>query len=224
LTRPPVLAATRNPHKLHEIRDLLRDVRVSVLGLEDLGIPADPEEEELEPFDTFARNALSKARYFHGRSGIPTLADDSGLCVDALDGEPGVCTRRFAPSDWADRWGRDEANNRWLIARLERVEDERRGARYHCAIAVADDLEHAVFEGRVEGSIVRAPRGRGGFGYDPLFVPAGEGMTFAELPGGVKRALSHRAVALTRAGGWLRDHVESPRPTAHRVEGPRPAP
>lgn len=199
----PVLVATRSRHKLEEIRDILEDVPVRILGLDDLGLPALPEEDELEPFDTFERNALSKARYFHARSGVPTLADDSGLCVDALGGQPGVRTKRFAPEDWVERWGRDEANNRWLLHRLEGVSGEARTARYRCVIAVADDLEHETFEGTVEGVIAFEPRGSGGFGYDPLFLPEGMDRTYAELPPEVKRTTSHRARALRAAVPWL---------------------
>lgn len=199
----PLLVATRSAHKLEEIRDLLRDVPIRVVGLADIGLPRLAEEDELEPFDTFERNALSKARYFHSRSGVPTLADDSGLCVDALDGGPGVRTKRFAPDEWAERWGRDEANNRWLLHRLEGVPPEARGARYRCAIAIADDLDHATFEGEVEGRIAHTPGGHGGFGYDPLFVPEGEGGTYAELPAEAKRATSHRGRAVRAAIPWL---------------------
>lgn len=199
----PVLVATRSRHKLEEIRDLLRDVPIRVVGLADLGLPRLVEEDDLEPFDTFERNALSKARYFHSRSGVPTLADDSGLCVDALDGGPGVRTKRFAPDDWAERWGRDEANNRWLLHRLEGVRPEARGARYRCTIAIADDLDHATFVGCVEGHIGMEPRGAGGFGYDPLFLPEGEARTYAELPADVKRATSHRARAVRACVPWL---------------------
>ena len=106
LIAPPVLVATRSPHKLAEIRTLLAHIDVRFVGPDDLGLPVLEEEEELEPFDTFEQNALSKAKYFHARAGLPTLADDSGLCVDALEGGPGVRTKRFAPDDWVERYGR----------------------------------------------------------------------------------------------------------------------
>ncbi|WP_419161969.1 non-canonical purine NTP pyrophosphatase [Candidatus Palauibacter sp.] len=207
LNPPPVLVATRSAHKLREIRDLLTDVPVRLLGPEDLGLPAREEEEGLEPFDTFALNALSKAKYFHRRSGLPVLADDSGLCVDALGGGPGVRTRRFAPAEWVDRWGRDEANNRWLLDRLGGVADGERAAHYRCAVALTDDLRHEVVEGVVRGLIVREPRGTGGFGYDPLFVPEGYEGSYAELPEAVKAETSHRSVAVRRARGWIETHV-----------------
>lgn len=207
LNRPPVLVATRSAHKLREIRGLLADLPVRLLGPEDLGLPEQEEEDHLEPFDTFARNALSKAKYFHRRSGLPVLADDSGLCVDALQGGPGVRTRRFAPPDRVARWGRDEANNRWLLEQLEDVDAERRGAHYRCAVALTDDLRHEVVEGIVQGRIARRPSGSGGFGYDPLFVPEGHDRTYAELPAAAKTATSHRAQAIRRARGWIEREV-----------------
>ena len=200
----PLLVATRSAHKLAEIRELLSDVPIRFLGIDDLGLPELEDEDHLEPFDTFRANALSKARYFHHRSGVPTLADDSGLCVDALGGGPGVRTKRFAPDDWARTWGRDEANNRWLLEQLRDVPDPDRGAHYRCAIAIVDDLEHAAFEGKVEGRIAREPRGAGGFGYDPLFVLDGGSATYAELPAETKAATSHRAAALRAAIPWIR--------------------
>lgn len=207
MSAPPLLVATRSPHKLAEIREILADLPVALVGPADLGLAVREEEDELEPFDTFARNALSKARYFHGRSGLPTLADDSGLCVDALDGGPGVRTKRFAPEDWAERWGRDEANIRWLLERLSDVPAEARGARYRCCVALADEMSHATFDGAAEGSIAEVPRGEGGFGYDPLFLLEGGDRTYAELPERVKRATSHRAAALRAARGWIEAHV-----------------
>lgn len=203
LTGPTVLVATRSVHKLDEIRRLLADTPVRLVGPAELDLEPREEEEDLEPFDTFAANALSKARYFHGRSGVPTLADDSGLCVDALDGAPGVRTKRFAPAAWAVEWGVDRANNRWLLSRLEGVPPERRGAHYASVLAGVDERGEAVFEGRVEGVIAEAPRGEGGFGYDPLFVPWGETRTYAELPPEVKERTSHRAGAARAARAWI---------------------
>ena len=195
----PILVATRSAHKLEEIRRILAGVPIRIVGVDDLGLPELDEEADIEPFETFAANALSKARYFHHRSGVPTLADDSGLCVDALEGGPGVRTRRFAPEEWAREWGRDEANNRWLLECLKDVPTGKRGAHYRCAIAIVDDLEHATFEGRVEGTIGLEPRGAGGFGYDPLFHPGGGDATYAELPPETKESTSHRAHALRAA-------------------------
>jgi len=207
VTAPPVLVATRSVHKLEEIRDALSDLPIRFLSPADLGLVELPEEDELEPFDTFALNAMSKAKYFHGRCGLPVLADDSGLCVDALDGGPGVRTKRFAPPEHVERWGRTEANNRWLLEKLAGVDATRRGARYRCAIALADDLHYAGVEDLVEGRIAENQRGSEGFGYDPLFLVEDGDATFAELPPSAKRDLSHRSRALARARPWLEEHV-----------------
>ena len=180
---------------------------MSVLSPSDLGLPLLDEEDELEPFDTFALNAMSKARYFHVRAGIPALADDSGLCVDHLGGAPGVRSRRFAPPEWKQQWGEDEANNRWLLEELAGVSGQGRGARYVCAVAVTDELNRAVFEGVSEGRIAAVPRGEGGFGYDPLFRPVGHEQTYGELPPEVKEATSHRAIAVRRSVEWIKTHV-----------------
>lgn len=203
--RPHVLVATRSPHKLAEIREILGDVPVDFLSLIELGIEPVPEERDIERFVTFAENALAKARHFHARADLPTVADDSGLCVDALGGAPGVRTKRFAPEAMAERWGRDEANNRHLLERLRGVPEDGRGAEYRCAIAAVGGAAGEPFlsEGRVRGRIARTPRGEGGFGYDPLFVFPPRGRTFAELPPSVKRAHSHRAEALRRLRPWL---------------------
>lgn len=209
LTRPPLLVATRSAHKLDEIRRLLTGVPVRLVGPADLDLERRAEEEALEPHDTFAENALSKARYFHERAGLPTLADDSGLSVDALDGAPGVRTKRFAPSAWADEWGVDEANNRWLLARLAGVPPEGRRAHYVCVLAGVDGRGESVFHGRVDGVIADAPRGRGGFGYDPLFIPEGETRTYGELPPEAKERGSHRAAAARAARDWVTGAAEA---------------
>lgn len=200
---PSVLLATRSEHKLREASEILAGARPRIVSLLDLGLPETPEEAELERFGTFARNALSKARYFHALSGLLTIADDSGLCVDALGGGPGVRTKRFAPASMVAEWGRDEANNRYLLARLADIPEAERGARYHCAIAVADENVEALFEGQVCGLIATEPRGSGGFGYDPLFILPEYGSTYAQLPPAIKRATSHRARALRKLLPWL---------------------
>lgn len=206
---PTVLVATRSEHKLREIREILSDLPVRFASPSDLDLDPLPAEADLEPFDTFADNALSKARHFHARAGVPTIADDSGLCVDALDGGPGVRTKRFAPEPWAERWGRDEANNRWLLAELDGVPPSARGAHYRCAIGAVREGSEAVFEGRVQGRIAREPRGEGGFGYDPLFMIPEKGRTYAELPPSVKLQTSHRADALRKLRPWLGRLVEA---------------
>lgn len=202
---PRVLVATRSPHKLAEIRELLGDLSVRFASLEELGVEEIPAEadDRLEVHDTFADNAMAKARHFHGRTGLPTVADDSGLCVDALDGGPGVRTKRFAPEEEARRLGRDEANNRHLLAVMEGVPGGERGAHYHCSAAVMTDEESFTVEGKVHGRIAREPRGDGGFGYDPLFVPEGRERTFGELDPSVKQAISHRSEAFRALRPWL---------------------
>jgi XTP/dITP diphosphohydrolase len=190
-----LLVATRSPHKLRELRELLDVPSVRLISLEDAGIPEDPMEADLEAFDTFAENARAKAIYFQRTTGLPTIADDSGLCVDALDGGPGVRTKRFAPEDMVERYGRGEANNLYLLQRLRGLPEEERGAWYRCAIAYEDGEESFVVEGGVEGRIATEPHGDGGFGYDPLFIVPEYEKTFGELPCEVKADMSHRARA-----------------------------
>lgn len=206
--RSTFLLATRSEDKLREAREIISDVGAHLVSLVEAGLPETPEEADLEPFDTFAENALSKAQYFHALSGLPTIADDSGLCVDALGGGPGVRTKRFAPDSMAARWGRDEANNRHLLERLASVPESQRGAHYHCAIAAMDRIGQALFEGQVHGVIATEPRGVGGFGYDPLFILPEFGMTYAELSADVKRATSHRARALRKLVGWMERRLD----------------
>jgi XTP/dITP diphosphohydrolase len=185
----PLLLATANPGKLRELRAMLGDM--AVIGLADVGIDDLP-----ETADTFLGNATQKAVEAARLTGLVCLADDSGLCVDALDGAPGVFSARFA-----GRHGDDAANRALLLERLRDVADDLRTARFRCVLALADAagaLESRVLhaEGECHGSITRAPRGDGGFGYDALFVPIGETRTMAELPSSSKHQLSHRGAAL----------------------------
>jgi XTP/dITP diphosphohydrolase len=198
-----LLVATRNAHKLQEIRELLGDLDIEVVSLTDAGISKHPAEDSLEVFNSFEENALAKARYYRSRSGIPTIADDSGLCVDALDGAPGIHSRRFAPVEFRGEQDEDVANNEWLLDRLNRIPAERRGAHYRCALALVDDGRSLLVNGSVHGRIAVEPRGTNGFGYDPLFVLAGGGRTFGELSREVKAARSHRADAIRRLRPWL---------------------
>ncbi len=198
-----LLVATRNAHKLQEIRDLLGDLDIEVVSLTDAGISMRPAEESLEVFDSFEDNALAKAKYYRSRSDLPTIADDSGLCVDALDGAPGIHSRRFAPAEFRADRDEDAANNEWLLDRLSRIPDERRGAHYRCALALVDDRRSLLVNGSVHGRISVEPRGNNGFGYDPLFVLAGGDRTFGELPQEVKAERSHRADAIRRLRPWL---------------------
>lgn len=204
-----VLLASRNPHKVDEIRDLLVDLPIRIVSPADVGLPPDPAEEALERWDTFEANALAKAAWFHARSGLPTLSDDSGLCVDALGGAPGVQSRRFAPEEKVGPDGRDASNNRYLLAMLDGHPEARRGAHYRCALALIDERFTVVVFGRCDGRIAEAPRGAGGFGYDPLFVVPELGRTFGELPPEVKAERSHRAAAVRAARPWLVPRVQT---------------
>lgn len=218
-----LLVATRSAGKIREIRRILAEVPgLTVLNLEDAGIDYDPAEEELEPFDTFEENALSKARYFATKSGLPTVADDSGLEVDALGGAPGVRSKRFAADGRIDVGSEvvealegqalDHANNRHLLSRLADVPQERRSARYVCVAALIEpEAEPLVFRGEAPGVIVDEPRGSGGFGYDPYVFDLDLGKTFAELSGPEKDARSHRGSAFRMLARRLQERlVERP--------------
>jgi XTP/dITP diphosphohydrolase len=192
-----VLLATRNAGKLAELRRMLAGGPVEVVGLAD--VPAFPDAPETGA--TFAENALAKARDAAAATGLPAVADDSGLTVEALNGMPGVLSAR-----WSGRHGDDRANLELLLAQLADVPDERRGAAFVCAaaLAVPGGLE-TVVHGEWAGRIVRTPSGSGGFGYDPIFVPDGEQRTSAELSPEEKDAASHRARALRALLPHLRD-------------------
>jgi XTP/dITP diphosphohydrolase len=183
-----LLLASRNPGKLVELQRMLAAAGVQVVGLDDVPQFA----EAPETGATFAENALAKARDAVAATGLPAVADDSGLTVDALNGMPGVLSAR-----WAGRHGDDGANLELLLAQLGDVPDERRGAAFVCAAAlVLPDGTEVVEHGEWPGRIVRAPRGSGGFGYDPIFVPDGEQRTSAELDPPEKDAASHRGRAM----------------------------
>jgi XTP/dITP diphosphohydrolase len=188
--RPRLVLATRNPGKVTELRRILAEacLDVDLVTGDDVGeLPEVP-----ETGATFADNALLKARAVAAATGLAAVADDSGLCVDAMHGMPGIFSAR-----WAGRHGDDRANLDLLLGQLTDVPEERRGARFVCAAAVVlpDGREH-VASGEVRGSVIRTPRGEGGFGYDPVFVPEGESRTTAELPAEEKDAISHRGRAL----------------------------
>ncbi|MCZ2819531.1 RdgB/HAM1 family non-canonical purine NTP pyrophosphatase [Modestobacter sp. VKM Ac-2977] len=184
-----LLLATRNAGKLAELQRLLATAvpGVEVLGLRD--VPEYPEAPETGA--TFGENALLKAREAVRYTGLPAVADDSGLTVDALNGMPGILSAR-----WSGRHGDDPANTALLLGQLADVPDERRGAAFVCAAALVtpDGGEH-VLERRWRGTVVREPRGSNGFGYDPVFVPAGLTVTSAELEPAEKDAISHRGQA-----------------------------
>jgi XTP/dITP diphosphohydrolase len=198
--RPRLLIATRSSHKLRELRELLSLERAELVSLEELGIPGEP----VEDGATFAANAAIKARFGARASGLPTLADDSGLEVEALDGGPGVRTRRYAGEN-----ATDADNNAKLLRELAGLPAERRGARYVCVLALArpedtgsrGGLPLVYARGTVRGRIATGPRGTGGFGYDPIFEPATEppgGRTLGLWTPAEKNAISHRARAARR--------------------------
>ena len=185
-----LLVATRNKHKLEEIRQIFSVPGLNMLAADEVdGIPADVEED----LDTFEGNALKKARELGIASGLWTLADDSGLEVDALNNAPGVYSARYAGEQCSY-----PANNAKLLCELKGKSNRR--ARFRCVIALhAPDGREWTVEGRCEGYIGEASRGANGFGYDPLFVPDGYLQTFAELDSATKNSLSHRGQALRKA-------------------------
>jgi len=191
-----LVIATGNRGKLAELRALLADSGIAVRSQADFAVP-----EVAETGLSFVENAILKARHASAHTGLPALADDSGLEVDALAGQPGVHSARYAgePSD-------DAANNRKLLEALADVPEARRTARFHCVLALlrhpADPVP-LICAGRWEGRILRAPAGENGFGYDPLFLVGTEGCSSAQLPRELKNRLSHRAQALAQLLGAL---------------------
>jgi XTP/dITP diphosphohydrolase len=185
-----ILLATRNAKKLEELRRILEPLlpEIVVLGLDDVPVFDDPAETE----PTFEGNALLKSRSAVSATGLPALGDDSGLCVDALNGMPGVLSARWSGSE-----KNDAENNRLLLAQLRDVPDERRGAHFTCAVAfcLAGGEEHVV-SAEMAGTVTRDQRGSGGFGYDVVFVPHGETRTAAQLSIPEKDEISHRGKAL----------------------------
>ncbi|MCB9090158.1 MAG: RdgB/HAM1 family non-canonical purine NTP pyrophosphatase [Calditrichae bacterium] len=190
-----VVLATRNAHKLREIAEILAEAPVVMRSLEDY--PQIPE--IAETAETFAGNALIKAREVFAQTGCWTLSDDSGLEVDALQGAPGVYSARYAGED------KDPAaNNAKLLAALQEVPDAARGAQFRCVVAIKGPEVEKIVEGVVRGRIIRELRGSAGFGYDPLFIPEGFQETYAELGAETKNRISHRAIAFQTAAAELR--------------------
>lgn len=186
---PRVVLATRNAGKIAELRRILAEAElpVELLGTEAFAdLPDIP-----ETGTTFAENALLKARAVAEHTGLPAVADDSGLCVDALNGMPGILSAR-----WAGGHGDDDANLDLVLGQLDHVPPERRGAAFVCAAAVClpGGVERVV-QGDLRGRLIRERRGEHGFGYDPIFVPDGFGVTTAQLPPPEKDAISHRGRA-----------------------------
>lgn len=198
--RSRLLVATRSAHKLRELQELLGPLRTELVTLDEVGIAGDA----IEDGETFEANAAKKARFFAALSGLPTLADDSGLEVDALNGGPGVRTRRYAGEQ-----ATDEENNVKLLGALSGLAFGQRGARYRCALALAlpeargprGGMPVHFARGTCGGRIAVEPRGDGGFGYDPIFEPASEppgGRTLGEWTAEAKHRISHRGRAARR--------------------------
>ncbi len=198
--RRRLVVATRSEHKLRELRELLRLDRSDLVSLDELGIEGEP----IEDGATFEANARIKARFAVRATGLPSLADDSGIEVEALGGRPGVRTRRYAGED-----ATDADNNGKLLGELDGLPAARRGARYVCVLALAlpgedgprGGVRVSTARGTLRGRIAAAPRGTGGFGYDPIFEPLEEqpgGRTLGEWSATEKHAISHRARAARR--------------------------
>lgn len=192
-----LLLGTRNAGKLAEAHAILGPLGFEMLAPDEAGVPLQPQEDLLESADTFEGNARHKAEYFARLSGLPTVADDSGLEVIALGGAPGVRSRRWAGAEGpADQV--DAANNRELLRRLLGAPEARRRARYRCVVAYVDRAGAVprIFEGSCAGSILTEARGTGGFGYDPLFLSDDLGVSFGEATPEAKNGVSHRGRAL----------------------------
>jgi XTP/dITP diphosphohydrolase len=182
-----VVLATHNPHKVAEVQRILHRLPIELVSGREIDLP-----EVEETGETFAENALLKARACTEATGLPAIADDSGLAVEALGGMPGVLSAR-----WSGKHGDDLANLELVLAQLADTPDPRRGAAFVCAAALATPTgTETVVTARWPGTLTRHARGTNGFGYDPIFVPAGHTQTSAELPSAQKDALSHRGQAL----------------------------
>lgn len=188
-----LLIASANPHKVKELSALLTPLGISLVSLADLDFDGQVDEDA----PTLKGNALKKAHYWFEKTGIPTLADDTGLEVEALGGAPGVRSARYAGED-----ATDSDNLQKLLLEMEGVAN--RVARFRTVIALAGE-EEKLFEGACSGTILEEPRGSGGFGYDPLFRPEGEERSFAELTGEEKNRISHRGRALRTVADYLKN-------------------
>ena len=200
-----LVLATRNAHKIAELRRILRDadLAVELMGADEFPDVADVAETGC----TFAENALLKAHGVAEATGLPAVADDSGLCVDALNGMPGILSAR-----WSGRHGDDDANLNLVLDQLSSVPDNRRGAQFVCAAALAfPDGTERVAEGMLAGQLIRERRGEHGFGYDPVFVPHGYTVTTAGLSPADKDAISHRGQAFRALVAELRPLLDAPK-------------
>ena len=197
-----LLVATRSPGKAREIRDLFAGLPFELAFPSDRFLERLPEEADLEGSAGYVENAVAKARYFATRAGLPTVADDSGIEVDALDGAPGARSARWAggaggAGEGVEGAGTDAANNALLLEKLAGIPAEQRRARYRCVVAflAAPSGVPEIVEATCEGVILTEPRGQGGFGYDPLFYSPELQMTFGEAPPAAKHRVSHRGRA-----------------------------
>lgn len=186
-----LVIASRNDHKIQEMRRILEQAG---LDIELVGIAEFPDLPDVEETgSTFAANAMLKARAVSEFTGLPAVGDDSGLCVDALNGMPGILSAR-----WSGTHGNDQANLALLLAQISQVPTDRRGASFICAAAyVHPDGTEFVVEGQMSGTLIDAPVGTNGFGYDPIFVPQGHQITSAQMSAELKDSISHRGKALT---------------------------
>jgi XTP/dITP diphosphohydrolase len=206
VTDGPWVLATRNPGKLRELRALFADAGIEVIDLVAADIPESAEEEVIESHDTFEENALAKARYFAARAGSrPVVADDSGLEVLALGGEPGVRSKRWSGREDLEGAALDGANNGLLLARLREVGGSDRRARFVCAAAWCAGGDSLVVRGEVPGTIVERASGTHGFGYDPHFRVTELGMTLADATVAAKQGVSHRGRAFAKLLAALKE-------------------
>lgn len=201
MSTPRLVLATRNAHKVAELKSILAETG---LDLELVGADAYPEVPDVkETGVTFAENALLKAHALAQATGLPAVADDSGLCVDVLGGAPGIFSAR-----WAGRHGDDAANLELLLAQLSDIDARHRAAHFECAAALAlPDGTERVVNGQLRGILRHAPAGDGGFGYDPILEPDGESRTCAELSAAEKNAISHRGKAFRALAPLVRDSL-----------------
>ena len=198
MTRKLLIMATNNEHKLKEVRQILDYKDILIKGLEEVGCYDDIP----ETADTLEGNALLKARYMYSHYGVDCFADDTGLEVEALEGQPGVFTARFGQMNGYGNSHDADANMQCLLDKLQGKEN--RKARFRTVIALVCEGKEYIFEGIVEGEILTEKSGQEGFGYDPIFSPEGKGISFAEMSAEEKNQISHRGRAVEKLIAWLK--------------------